>query len=239
MLAIEKRLEVNGETVELVGEKVTLELGAVGRGRFTVRGLEGPPGNVPARFLAGLQGEGRVMPVLVGAVAESALVGADEWLLTVLEPSALLKLPAAFALRHCTPREVLAAIEGVTGLSFLLPGDGAYLARRLPRYAPAGTCRAALEAMGGAWGVADAVWSGLPDGRVYWGPWASGPWGTEVIGIDPALIVSREERALTIAYIPYARPGVTIRDSAAGGDPVMVRRVVFGGRGARVEWGEL
>lgn len=239
MFAIEKRLELAGEAVKLVRETVTLELGAVGWGRFVVRGLEGPPGPVAVRFLAGLRGQGSVLPVLVGVVSESALTAPGERTLTVREPSALLKLPASFALRHCTPGEVLAEIEALTGLSFLLPSTGDYLTRRLPHFAAAGSCRAALEAMGPAWEVPDAVWSGLPDGRVYWGRWGSGPWAGDPIEIDSALVVAREERALVLPALPTLRPGVLIEDTAAGTGPVMVNRAIFREGNVRIEWGEV
>ena len=239
MFAIEKRLELGGEAVKFVRETVTLEFGAVGWGRFVVRGLAGPPGTVAVRYLAGLRGQGSVVPVLVGLVSESALTAPGEWFLTVREPSALLKLPASFALRHCTPREVLAEIEALTGLSFLLPSTGSYLTRRLPHFAAAGSCRAALESMGAAWELTDAVWSGLPDGRVYWGAWASGPWAGDPVEIDSALVVSREERALVLPVLPQLRPGVLIEDTAAGIGPVMVQKAMFTEGNVRVEWGEV
>jgi len=247
MFAIEKRLELNGVAANLVRETVTLELGAVGRGRFVVSGLEGSPGTVTARYLVGVRADtlttGGVFPIMLGVVSESALTAPGEWSLTVREPSALLKLPASFALRHCTPRRVLAEIEALTGLSFVLPAKGDYLTRRLAHFAPGGNCRAALEAMGPAWEVSDAAWSGLPDGRIYWGSWAAGPWGTEPVELDPDLVVSREERALVLPLLPTIRPGVLVKDTIAGSGPVMINRAVFGGSGregnVRIEWGEV
>jgi len=233
MLNLEKRLEVNGQAVALVSDRVTLELNAVGRGIFDVRGLENDAQKALVRFHAGRRGEGRIWPILTGIVAESRALGGGVTRLLVREPALALDLRADFALRHVTPQDVLAEIEARTGLSFLLPTTGGYLTERLPYFYAEGTCRQALDAMGTAWGLTDAVWTSLPDGRVFWGAWSGSPFDGEPLEIPPELIQERDPdaRAIVLPYLPRLRPGFIIRVDARAG---IVQQVNLEGPRARL-----
>lgn len=238
MIGLEKRLEVAGEAMPLVGEEVTLALGAVGRGVFRVRSKESVTRSGAVRFLAGYRGRGVVYPLLTGLVAEDAPTRPGERWVAVREPAALLEMAAGFALRHPTPREVLGAIEARAGVRFLVPGGASYLGERLPHFAAEGTCREALDALGPAWGLAHPVWTGLPDGRIWWGEWADGPWASAPLELDPRLVVVRDPDAhtLTLAYLPRLRPGVVLE---VDGLRFLVQRAVFREDRVNVQWGEV
>lgn len=238
MLNLEKRLEVDGTPVALVSDRVTLELNGIGRGLFAVRGLEGDTEKALVRFHAGHRGDGLVWPVLTGVVAESRALGAGVSRLTVREPAMALDLPADLALRHVTPADVLAELEARTGLTFLLPDVGTYLAQRLPFFRASGTCRQALEAMGAAWGLADAIWTSLPDGRVFWGAWTGSFFDGEPVEIPAELIQERDPdaRALVLPYLPRLRPGVVV---TIEGFSFMVSEVSLEGPRAILRWSDL
>lgn len=238
MLNLEKRLEVNGKLAALAADRVNLELNGVGRGIFDVRGLEDDAQKALVRFQAGRRGEGRVWPILTGVVAESRALGGGLTRLWVREPSMALDLRADFALRHVTPAKVLAEIEARTGLAFLLPAAGAYLTERLPYFYAEGTCRQALQAMGEAWGLADAIWTSLPDGRLFWGAWTGSPFDTDPVEIPAELIQERDPdaRALVLPYMSRLRPGVAID---VQGFRFLVREVVLEGPRATIRWGDV
>ena len=244
MIALEKRLEIGGAAVALAGQGiapdlapdlVALELGAVGRGVFHVLSESQPIG--AARFFVGYRG-GALTPVLTGFVAEARQVRAAPvvWRVVVREPAALLDTRADFHLRHCTARRILAEIESRTGLVFLTPASGAYLSADTPHCAGEGTCRDVLAALGGAFDVPRCVWATLPDGRIFWGDWAAGPFpgagGSTALEIDPALILERdpEARRVSLACVPNLRAGALI---TSGEDQFMAWRVTF--HGARVD----
>ena len=239
MLNLEKRLEVGGEVLPLVKDEVTLELNGVGRGVFQVRGGAGPEIGVAARFFAGYRGSGKVYPMLTGLVAESARLAPDLWRVVVREPAMLLDARADFFLRHTTPRGVLARIEELTGLAFLIPAEAGYADRRIPYFLAEGTCRQAIEALGPAWEIERALWFTLPDGRIFWGDWADGPFKQSTVPLDSRLVVERdpEARAIALPYLPRLRPGVVVE--MEGVPTFMVRRAAFAGDRVRLEWGEV
>lgn len=239
MLALVKRLEVGGAALPVVDDRVTLELGAVGRGVFYLRGDQSDTQIGPVRFVVSRPGQNLAVPVLYGLTAESARAEDGSWRVVVREPAAALELPSDFAVRHPLPADVLQAIEQRTGLEFLLPAGAPYLAERLPYFYAQETCRQALEAMGPAWGMADAVWAGLPDGRVWWGRWADSPFAGEAFTLDRRLVLERdpEARALVLPYLPRLRPGVLV--TTEGAPTFIIRRVTHAGEHTRIEWGEV
>lgn len=236
MLNLEKRLTLDGKEVPLVSDRVVLELDAVGRGIFRLRGDFADTLNAIARFLVGIRGNGTVYPVIAGVVTAAAPTVPGETRVEVREPAMLLDMRADFALRHVTPGQVLAEVEEITGLRFLLPTTGDYLTVRQPYFYAEGTCRQALEAMAEVWGVPRAVWATLPDGAIFWGDWNASPFNLDAVEIDARLVLERdpEARALVLPYLPRLRPGVLVSESF----PFIVRRVTFEGARARLEWGE-
>jgi hypothetical protein len=132
---------------------------------------------------------------------------------------------------------VIAKIESTTGLRFLLPAGADYLDHRRVRFQHYGTCRGALEVAARKWEVDDAVWFQLPDGRMYWGHWALGPYTKAPLPISSDLISERnaERRTLVLPYIPALRPGMVVQSDFR----FRIDALVFSGDTTRVEWREL
>lgn len=242
MIHLEKQLTVAGTSyggtgAAIVADEVALELNAVGRAVFRVEGTAGDVLQSALRLASGYRGGGAVYPLFAGMVTEALPAGENETRIVAREPAMLLELPAGFALRHVTPAQVLAKIEELTGLRFLLPDSGAYLAERAPYFSAEGSCRQALDAMGAAWEVPRAVWASLPDGAIYWGDWEASPFNQDVVVMDPHLVVELdpEARALVLPWMPRLRPGVVIEADHT----FMVQRAVFSGSTVRVEWGDV
>jgi hypothetical protein len=233
-----KRLELGGKAYPLVADEVRLALNTVGRGQFHVRSAEPIQTGVLARYSLAL--DDRAYPVLLGAVTEVSQRGEGLWRVGVRELTAALERPARLALRHVTPGQVLAALEEATGLRFLLPAAGSYLAERQPYFYAQGDGRAALAQMGEVWQVPRAVWAQLPDGRVYWGDWAASPFNAAPLEIPAGLVVERDELggSLELPAVPALRPGMVVE--LAGEElHFLVQAVTFREDRTRLAWGTI
>jgi hypothetical protein len=233
-----KRLELGGQVYPVVADEVRLALNGVGRGQFHVRAEEPIEAGVLARYTLAL--DGRAYPVLLGAVTEPSQRGPGLWRVSVRELAAALERPAHLALRHVTPAQVLAALDDETGLRFLLPAAGSYLAERQPYFYAQGDGRAALAQMGEVWQVPRAVWAQLPDGRIYWGDWAASPFNTAPLTIPAGLVVERDELggSLELPAVPALRPGMVV-ELAGEGLRFLVQSVTFREDRTRLEWGNM
>jgi hypothetical protein len=230
-----KRLELDGKAHPLVADEVRLALNGVGRGQFHVRAEAPIEVGVLARYTLAL--EGPAYPVLLGAVTEVSQRGDRLWRIGVRELAAALERPAHLALRHVVPVQVLAALEDATGLRFLMPAAGSYLAERQPYFYTQGDGRAALAQMGEVWQVPRAVWAQLPDGRVYWGDWAASPFHGEPLEIPAGLVVERDELggSLELPAVPTLRPGMLV-ELAGEKLRFLVQTVAFREDRTRLEW---
>jgi hypothetical protein len=232
-LNLKKRLLVNGRPIALSSDYVRLRLSAVGAGIFEV--LEEPPNAKRAlvELYAGV-GETNEYLVLTGAVTETRHTAPGRVRLDVSELSLVLDTTIVLNLMHCTARQVVAKIESTTGLRFLLPAGADYLDQRIVRFQHYGACHGALAQAAKRWEVDDAVWFQLPDGRMYWGHWALGPYSKAPLPIDAGLILERdaERRTLVLPYIPALRPGMIVDADFR----FRIDGLIFSGDTARVEY---
>ena len=232
-MRLSKRLLINGHPIPLASDYVRLQLSEVGTGIFEV--LEERPRL--QRSLAELYvsvGEGQEYLVFTGAVTETRKLAQGRVRLDASELCAVLDLQLVLNLMHCTPRTVIAKIESTTGLRFLLPAGAEYLDERHIRFRSYGTCRQALAALAKTWELEDAVWFQLPDGRMYWGHWAAGPYTKAPLPIGSDLITERdaERRTLVLPYIPALRPGMVVQSDFR----FRIDTLVYSGEQARVTW---
>jgi hypothetical protein len=231
-----KRLLINGQQIPLASDYVRLHLNDVGAGIFEV--LEAP--RSVRRALAELYvavGDAEEYLILTGAVTETRQLAPGRLRLDVSELAMVLDSTIVINLMHGTARQVVAKIEGATGLRFLLPAGADYLDQRRVVFKYYGRCRDALEAAAGKWEVDEAVWFQLPDGRMYWGHWALGPYSKAPLPISSDLISQRdmERHTLVLPYIPALRPGMVVQSDFR----FRIEGLVFSGDTARVEWKEL
>ena len=219
-------LEIDGAALEVIGAEVALALSETGRAVFTVRGAASGAVGKLARYRQGHAGR-RVYPVFLGVVTAARAADGASTRLICRGLAMVLEGKAALALRHCTPADVLREMEAATGLAFLLPTSGEYLNTRLPYFAARGSWRAALEQMGAAWGVADALWLPMPDGRIFWGSWAGGPFSADPVPLDSLPMLTRHPELgdIELPALASMRPGVQVWD----GGRFLASRVTFSG----------
>jgi hypothetical protein len=236
-------LTIGGQRVTAAQATVALELGAAGWAEVSAVGDFEDAAQSPAHLALGYAEQGSVHRMLTGGVTDARRLERGAWRLRLREPAAALAARFNAHLRHVTPRQVLAEIEALTGVGMLLPtpsagsgqAAGDYLGRRLPYFTVLGSCREALDQMGEAWGVGDAVWFTLPDGRVYWGSWAAGPYAGAALELPGALIQSRDPtlRTARVPPLPRLRPGMALR---LDGVQVLVSALRFQDEHMEVSW---
>lgn len=230
---LNKRLIVNGHQLPLASDYVRLRLNHVGEGIFEV--LEEPQGL--SRALVELYvsvAEGEEYLVMTGAVTEARRLAPGRVRLAARELSAVLEMQVIINLSHCTVRQVIAKIEQKTGLRFLLPAGAAYLDERRLQYHHYGRCVDALNALARQWKTVEAVWCQLPDGRMYWGHWAAGPYTKAVLPVESRLISQRDDdrHTLVLPYIPALRPGMVVESDFR----FRIDGLIFSGDTVKVEW---
>jgi hypothetical protein len=233
---LNKRLIVNGRPVTVASDYVRLRLSHVGEGIFEVpEELEGL-GRALVEFYVGVGG-GEEYLMLTGALTETRRLAPGRVRLAARELSAVLEMPLVINLMHPTARQVLARIEHGTGLRFLLPARADYLDERRVDFRSYKRGVDALNLLGKKWELAEAVWFQLPDGRMYWGHWAQGPYTKGAVPIEPHLISARDDknRTLVLPYIPALRPGMVVE----AGFRFRIDGLTFSGDTVNVEWKEV
>lgn len=210
-----------------------LRLNDVGTGIFEV--LERPPRlqRAVVEFYVAV-GETQEYLVLTGVGTDSRELAPGRFRIDVSELCTVLETTVVLNLFQCTARDVVSRIEHETGLRFLLPAGASYLDHRLVVFKHYGRARDALEAAAGRWEVDDAVWYQLPDGRMYWGHWALGPYTKAPLPISSDLVSRRdnERHTLVLPYIPALRPGMMVQSDFR----FRIDGIVYSGDTARVEW---
>ena len=232
-MRLNKRLLINGRQIALASDYVRLHLDEVGTGIFEV--LEQPQrlSRALVEFYAAV-GDTDEYLVLTGAVKDTRPLAPGRLRIDVSELSMLLDSTVVINLMHCTPRQVVGKVEQATGLRFLLPAGASYLDETRLSFKSYGSCRDALALAAKRWEVEDAVWFQLPDGRMYWGHWALGPYTKAPLPISSDLISQRdnEKRTLVMPYIPALRPGMVVQSDFR----FRIDGIVFSGETARVKW---
>lgn len=210
-MRLSKRLLLNGRTVPLGADRVELGLNRVGRAVLELLEPVQARRNPLVELYAAVAGQPEYL-MLKGALMEVKRSEQRTWRATVHELATVLSMPLHLELRTPTAREVLARIEASTRLQFLVPTRAAYAERVVPLFASYGTAADALNGIARRWHLPDVVWYQLPDGQMYWGHWADGPYTKGALPVDAKLVTAVDpvQRTLLLPYIPALRPGMVV-----------------------------
>ena len=231
-MRLNKRLLVDGKQVPLVSDYVRLRLNEVGDGIFEVQDLPGRKGNLVGLYVS--VGDSQEYLMMTGALVETRLLAKGRLRIAARELSTVLEMPIMINLPQCTAREVVAEIEEVTGLRFLLPAGADYLDERRVGFKHFGQCLGALNSLAKRWDLVEAVWFQLPDGRMYWGHWASSPYTKAPLPIEAGMISQMDEKnkTLVLPYIPALRPGMVVKSEFR----FRIDGLTFAGDTVKVDW---
>ena len=232
-LLVEKRLLVNGKRMMLASDHVRLKLNEVGEAFFEVLEEPGDGGKTLIELYAGV-GEGQEFLVFTGALRELKRLAQGRYRITAHELSTVLNLPIIINLQRCTARDVIAKIERETGLKFLLPKGAAYLDEFRLQFHHYGPASEAIRLLSAKWELKEMVWFQLPDGRMYWGHWAQGPYTRAPLPIESKLIsnLDKKTRTLVLPYIPALRPGMLVESDFR----FRIDALTFTGNTVKVTW---
>ncbi|MDH5752682.1 MAG: hypothetical protein OEZ59_09735 [Deltaproteobacteria bacterium] len=232
-MEINKRLVINGRKGSLIRDEVTLGLSQVGSGRFQVWLEQPPPQRGVAEFYVGVAGQQEYL-VLVGALTSVESTQPGQYKIEVSELTMSLAQKMVINMRWPTVRDVISRVEDISRLHFLLPAGAVYLDEKRPSFTSGGTALDALGLLASKWELPGSVWYQLPDGRVYWGHWASGPYTRSPVPIKKELLRDLDESKnyLSLPYIPALRPGMVVESSFR----FRLDRLVFGRDRIGVYW---
>lgn len=212
-MKLRKRLLVNGMPMTLGLDRVELGLNRTGEGTFEVLDPLPASSRTPlAEFYLGVGDQADYL-VMTGAVTANEILGKDRHRITVRELSTVLDMSLQIDMSQVTARMVLARIEKLTGLRFMLPVKAQYLDERRHRFRSFGSGVGALKLLAEQWELSNVVWFQLPDGRMYWGHWSQGPFTKSEVPIEAKLVIRKddEKRILELPCIPALRPGMLVR----------------------------
>ncbi len=214
-MRIETLITLAGEAFQANTSQIALGEHAVGLAELRTHwGREKalPTLGIPLRIALGLADTKEpLVQVFMGVLADVLRLDGDEAQFTGRCAAAALDLPAHLSLYAPTPADVLRKVEGACGLPLLLPQKAPYLTQRVPRFVSLGSGREALDSMCHAWGIEDAGWWALPDGRVFWGQRQHTPFYGRALSVPRALIGRHQpDGRLRMVANPHWRPGMRL-----------------------------
>ena len=236
-LRLKKRLLLDGRIVPLHGEQVRLGLSQVGEGLLRIaRGGRSPLGAFAELFVS--VGDSQEYQVITGIVWRVRPGGTD-WMLHVHEVTQGLRRRVLLRMDACDASEVVAEVGLQCGLKFLLPANMPLLKQRQKEFNAHNLGSEVLSMVGKFWNIPGAVWTQLPDGQVYWGPWTSAPFVGRPLRLEPILVqgLDLQRGIMEMPYLPAFRPGVVVEiplDQKAL--RVRIDELTFSGQTMRVHW---
>ncbi len=245
LFRLQKRLLLDGRIAQLRGDQVRLGLGRVGEGLLRVPMVGRSPVGALAELFVGVGGAagerdaGRSAGYqVIRGVVWQVRKGSSDWILHVREAVHTLRNRVHLQMDDCNAREVVAEIGLQCGLTFVMPKEMSLLNNRRPRFDLSNLGSEALSLVGKAWGVPGAVWSQLPDGSVYWGPWMRAPFVGQPLQLKSELIndVDLRRGIMEMPYIPAFRPGILLVIPLQQKLRVRIDELIFSGQGMRVHW---
>lgn len=231
-LRLNKQLLVQGQALELAGDRVDLGLRRIGQGWFATHGAS-PAQGARAEFFVRL-GDAPAHRIITGQITETRSLGPHLWAVNLVEDAVALNKSLTLRLGHCTPRHIAAALEYSTKLKLLLPLRAPYLDREREEFQYRGNGISLLQYAERIWNLHGLVWSMLPSGQLYWGPWQNAPFSAGKLRLKQNLIRNQDDdqHTLDLPYIPALRPGVLVRDPF----PFRIERVIFHETQATIHW---
>lgn len=232
-MQLEKSLLINGKKLALASDMVRLHLSEVGEGVFEVLEQPAQASRSLVELYVGVGGKEEYL-VFTGALREVKRMGEGRYRVDARELSVVMETHIIINMMRCSAREVIAKIERETGLKFLLPKGAPYLDEKLIRFNYYGKASDALQALSSKWELKEMVWCQLPDGRMYWGHWAQGPYTAAPVPIAENLISHRNSgtKTLVMPYIPGLRPGMLVEADFR----FRIDGLIFSGETVKVHW---
>lgn len=224
-----KTLSVGNKAYDLVDEDVMLEVNSAGRATFTIDSDldELKPFTAVALDIGYSQHE-HDSRLFVGYVETVNMKDRRQAVLFCRELVGVLANPLPISLRHPTMRDVLAVIEGKSGVNFAVP-TGGYDTAKIPHFSNIASGYHALAHIGRAFSIPDFFWQQQADGAVYIGSWDDSAWPDRDIDLPDDWFTDQYANSAQLPALPSLRPGATVNGQR-------VKQVRFQGSFMTVEW---
>lgn len=206
-MKILKRLEVNGETINLVSEEIHLSLNWIGKARFMISANTNLSGKVV--FKLGYAHLETFHSVFVGVVDSCIEVATGKWQIIAREFLGALDGHYPMALRHVTLNDVLSELSALSGIKFVTPSKD-YTTKKIACFCHTGTATEQLQVIGMAFSIPDYIWHQQGDGSCYVGSYADSFWQDKALDVPVHHAKSVDGNTITLPTIPALRPGATI-----------------------------
>lgn len=209
-MKLNRALTINQSPRQIITERIMLDLFSPGRAEFTVVAADAIKPNQLVTFDMGYSQQAAMQRWFIGMTETVVPVGNKQVKVFCRELSSALSRALPLNLRHVSLREVLAAINTITGLNFATP-DQSYSTTKVANFFNVGSGYQAMALLGRVFKIPDFIWQ-QQAGVIYVGSWADSRWASIKNMAIPADLFagqSANERA-ELAAIPILRPGMRV-----------------------------
>jgi len=207
-MRLNRTLTIDGTALQVVNEKVRLQLNGAGSAIFTV-----VASNIKLHSLVtfdvGYAKQAAAQRFFIGVVVKVNPIGNKQSKVYCKELSHALAFKLPLDLRHVSLTELLAKITELTRLEFAVP-DEPYANTKTAKFFNLGSGVQAIEAISKVFKVPDCIWQ-QQAGTVYVGRWADSRWAAVDDLILPNKLFDKQgPDNATLAAIPQLRPGIRV-----------------------------
>jgi hypothetical protein len=210
-MRLNRVLTINNIKRDLVDERSVLDLAAPGRAEFTIVGDDNTIlQNQLVTFDLGYSSQDTLQRWFIG-ITEQIVQTADKRVkIFCRELSSVLSHTLPLNLRHVSLRDVLKAINTMTGLNFSTP-DQDYTTRKVANFYNLGTGYQAMAALENVFNIPDFIWQ-QQSGVIYVGSWADSRWANvkNMLLPENLFVEHSAQNSAKVAAFPSYRPGIRI-----------------------------
>lgn len=210
-MRLNRVLTINNIKRDLVDERIALDLSAPGRAEFTIVGDDNAISqNQLVTFDLGYSSQDALQRWFIGITEQIVQTGDKRVKIFCRELSSVLAHTLPLSLRHVSLRDVLKAINDITGVNFSTP-DKDYASRKVANFYNLGTGYQAMAALDKVFNIPDFIWQ-QQSGVIYVGSWADSRWASvkNMLLPENLFIEHSAQNSAKVAAFPSYRPGIRI-----------------------------
>lgn len=210
-MRLNRVLTINNIKRDLVDDHIVLDLAAPGRAEFTIVSDEETVNkNQLVTFDFGYSSQDEMQRWFIGVTDQVVTTGDKRVKIFCRELSSVLSHTLPLSLRHVSLRDVLKAINSMTGLNFSTP-DQDYATHKVANFYNLGTGYQAMAALESVFDIPDFIWQ-QQSGVIYVGSWADSRWASvkNMLLPENLFIEHSAQNSAKVAAFPSYRPGIRI-----------------------------
>lgn len=210
-MRLNRVLTINNTKRDLVDERIALDLLAPGRAEFTIVGDDNTIlQNQLVTYDLGYSSQDALQRWFIGVTDKVVQTGDKRVKIFCRELSSVLSHTLPLSLRHVSLRDVLKAINNMTGLNFSTPAQD-YATCKVANFYNLGSGYQAMVALERVFNIPDFIWQ-QQSGVIYVGSWTDSRWASVKNMQLPEnfFIEHTAQNSAKVAAFPAFRPGIRI-----------------------------